>query len=174
MRLAILFLASSLAIAPAHGRPSSRSSTSASHPSTRAKSSGASSSRARSTPQVHVRSYTRKDGTTVTSHRRSYPQRATPHASPSTGVSRLSPSHESARNKCASCARDSHGRIQRSSIAKHQFERSHPCPSTGKTAGACPGYVVDHVKPLKRGGADALSNMQWQTKEAARAKDKVE
>jgi hypothetical protein len=34
--------------------------------------------------------------------------------------------------------------------------------------------VVDHVTPLKRGGADAPSNMQWQTKEAAKAKDKSE
>jgi hypothetical protein len=36
--------------------------------------------------------------------------------------------------------------------------------------GACPGYVVDHVTPLKRGGADKPSNMQWQTKEAATQK----
>jgi hypothetical protein len=37
-----------------------------------------------------------------------------------------------------------------------------------------PGYVVDHVKPLKRGGSDSPSNMQWQTKQAAKAKDKWE
>jgi hypothetical protein len=34
--------------------------------------------------------------------------------------------------------------------------------------------VVDHVNPLKRGGTDSPSNMQWQTKEAAKAKDKSE
>jgi hypothetical protein len=34
--------------------------------------------------------------------------------------------------------------------------------------------VVDHVIALKRGGADAPSNMQWQTVEAAKAKDRVE
>jgi hypothetical protein len=28
--------------------------------------------------------------------------------------------------------------------------------------------------PLKRGGADSPSNMQWQTQAAAKAKDKVE
>jgi hypothetical protein len=28
--------------------------------------------------------------------------------------------------------------------------------------------------PLKRGGADAPGNMQWQTKAAAKAKDKIE
>jgi hypothetical protein len=49
--------------------------------------------------------------------------------------------------------------------------KSHPCPSTGKTHGSCPGYVVDHVQALKHGGADSPSNMQWQTKEAAKAKD---
>ena len=37
-----------------------------------------------------------------------------------------------------------------------------------------PGYVVDHVVALKHGGTDSPSNMQWQTKEAAKAKDKVE
>jgi hypothetical protein len=34
--------------------------------------------------------------------------------------------------------------------------------------------VIDHVMPLKRGGADAPSNMQWQTIQAAKAKDKIE
>jgi 5-methylcytosine-specific restriction endonuclease McrA len=34
--------------------------------------------------------------------------------------------------------------------------------------------VIDHIVPLKRGGKDASSNMQWQTKAAAKAKDRVE
>lgn len=34
------------------------------------------------------------------------------------------------------------------------------CPATGKSSGACPGYVVDHIKALKRGGADEPSNIQ--------------
>jgi len=70
--------------------------------------------------------------------------------------------------------RDSHGRIARSPEAKREFKHQHPCPSTGRSSGACPGYVIDHVQPLKRGGADAPSNMQWQTKEAAKAKDRTE
>jgi hypothetical protein len=70
--------------------------------------------------------------------------------------------------------RDSHGKIKRSQAAKDAFKRSHPCPSTGKSSGACPGYVIDHVKPLKRGGADAPSNMQWQTAADAKAKDRWE
>ena len=70
--------------------------------------------------------------------------------------------------------RDSHGRIKRSEAAKDSFKREHPCPATGKSTGACPGYVIDHVKPLATGGADDPSNMQWQTKEAAKEKDKWE
>jgi hypothetical protein len=66
------------------------------------------------------------------------------------------------------------GRIARSATAKHAFQKSHPCPTTGKTSGACKGYVIDQVEPLKRGGADSPGNMQWQTTAAARAKNKVE
>jgi len=83
-------------------------------------------------------------------------------------------SSKSKSTRCTSCSRNPKGRIARSSTAKHAFQKSHPCPSTGKRSGACPGYVIDHVKPLKRGGADAPGNMQWQTRAAAKAKDKVE
>jgi hypothetical protein len=34
--------------------------------------------------------------------------------------------------------------------------------------------VVDHITPLACGGTDTPSNMQWQTKAAAAAKDKTE
>jgi hypothetical protein len=51
---------------------------------------------------------------------------------------------------------------------------SHPCPVTGAPSGKCPGYVIDHIQALAVGGADDPSNMQWQTKEAAKAKDKWE
>lgn len=77
-------------------------------------------------------------------------------------------------HKVAGVPRDSKGRIERSSRAKSAFKSHHACPSTGKSSGSCPGYVIDHVTPLKRGGADDPSNMQWQTREAAKAKDKVE
>jgi len=33
-----------------------------------------------------------------------------------------------------------------------------------------PGHVVDHVVPLACGGADAPSNMQWQSTEEEKAK----
>lgn len=70
--------------------------------------------------------------------------------------------------------RDARGRIARSAKAKDEFKHLHPCPSTGRSYGACPGYVIDHVRALKRRGADSPANMQWQTKAAAKAKDRVE
>ena len=76
--------------------------------------------------------------------------------------------------KCTSCARTANGRIARSPEARRAFQASNPCPATGKTSGACPGFVVDHIKPLKRGGADAPGNMQWQTTAEAKAKDRIE
>ena len=65
-------------------------------------------------------------------------------------------------------ARDSRGKIKRSATSKREFMKETGYPN-GRS-----GYVVDHVVPLKRGGADSPSNMQWQTKEAAKAKDKWE
>src|SRR3954467_1716482 len=75
---------------------------------------------------------------------------------------------------CRSCARDANGRIHRSSAARNDFRRENPCPSTGHTRGSCPGFVIDHVKPLFCGGADSPRNMQWQTLTDARKKDRWE
>jgi len=63
---------------------------------------------------------------------------------------------------------------KRSFKAKNQFKQSHPCPSTGRSKGSCPGYIIDHIQALDCGGADHPSNMQWQTKADAKAKDKWE
>jgi hypothetical protein len=95
---------------------------------------------------------------------------------PKHSENRSAPASQRAHNKnyCFECARDARGRIKRKQAAKHRYQNEHPCPSTGSRSGGCPGYVVDHVKPLACGGTDAPSNMGWQTKAEARAKDKVE
>jgi hypothetical protein len=59
----------------------------------------------------------------------------------------------------------------RDSKQVHQFRKANPCPATGKIAGACPGWIVDHRTPLCAGGADHPDNMQWITREQAREKD---
>ena len=112
------------------------------------------------TKSVHVRSYTRKDGTLVSAHTRSAPGfgAATRPRTPRTRTTTAT----------AGTPRTTSGRIARSEAAKHQFEAQ-----TGYPHGR-PGYVVDHIVPLACGGADALSNMQWQTIAEGKAKDKTE
>ena len=46
---------------------------------------------------------------------------------------------------CVSCERDSHGHIKRSLEAKKAFKKMQPCPSTAKSFGPCPGYIIDHI-----------------------------
>lgn len=64
--------------------------------------------------------------------------------------------------------------ITRCKSTVRAFKEQHPCPSTGKSYGACPGYVVDHVIALKRGGLDVTQNLQWMDTVSAREKDKWE
>lgn len=62
----------------------------------------------------------------------------------------------------------------RSTAAKNAFKRANPCPVTQSSKGPCPGYVVDHIIPLCAGGPDKPHNMQWQTVENAKIKDRDE
>ena len=59
---------------------------------------------------------------------------------------------------------------ERSRAMRAEFQRHHPCPSTGKSRGACPGYQVDHVRALCAGGTDHPSNMAWLTMQAHQQK----
>ena len=68
----------------------------------------------------------------------------------------------------------SEARQHRSHSAIARFKRLNPCPSTGKSRGACPGYTIDHRIALCVGGRDESENMQWMTNESSWAKDKWE
>jgi len=125
-----------------------------------------------SAPRATTRTYTpRRSSSRVSASRAS----RTPVVRPTTPRTRTSTvrtarTYKRAASKRAvvGVARDSRGRIARSESAKRTFMRQ-----TGHPRGR-PGYVIDHVKPLACGGADAPSNMQWQTSAAAKAKDRVE
>ena len=65
-------------------------------------------------------------------------------------------------------------RYVRDPAVAHEFQRLNPCPATGRTNGACPGYIRDHIVPLHCGGSDTPSNMQWQTILEARTRDRGE
>lgn len=54
------------------------------------------------------------------------------------------------------------------------FRAENPCPATGRTRGACPGWHVDHIIALCAGGEDHPRNMQWITKEDHRFKTLVD
>jgi hypothetical protein len=183
-----------IAIVPAHLAGSGARRTSSGSRSSRSSTSRRAASAPRSAPRTtkqrqHVSSYKRKNGTTVQAYQRApagmgamrstagrgLALTRTPSvrsSAPSRAVQRRS---TVARAPAAGTApRDAKGRIARSAAAKDGFKKAHPCPATGKSSGPCPGYVIDHVQALKHGGADAPSNMQWQTVAAAKAKDKVE
>ena len=73
------------------------------------------------------------------------------------------------------CWADGHN-AHRSRPALRAFRHAHPCPG-GVDRGSvtrCRGYIIDHVVSLACCGPDAPCNMQWQTKDAAKAKDRWE
>lgn len=63
-----------------------------------------------------------------------------------------------------------YGSPVRSPSVRAEFQRQHPCPSTGQPRGACPGHQVDHIQALKCGGRDELGNLQWLAVEAHKEK----
>lgn len=62
---------------------------------------------------------------------------------------------------CGEPRRAADGSILRRADVLAAFQRSHPCPATGKPNGACPGWAKDHIIPLACGGCDAVWNLQW-------------
>ena len=114
-----------------------------------------------------------KAGDTKSTHKKSTAPRKSTHPAStrvrSTHAKLATPARKPAtRTVAATAPRNARGRIQRNSHARHEF-----MIRTGYPHGR-PGYVVDHVVPLACGGADAASNMQWQTMADAKVKDKIE
>jgi len=152
----------------------------------RRRSSRSYSTRSYSPPRQrteHVRSYQRRNGTTVRSYYRApagYGTRRGTYKAPRASAyraprvrtygPRVYAPKASQRSyvTAGGPTRDSRGRIRRSATAKRDFMRMSGYPH-GR-----PGYVIDHIVPLACGGADAPSNMQWQTRAEAAAKDKTE
>src|SRR5262245_18195756 len=105
-------------------------------------SSGGSNSKGPCAGCTYVKRYTRKDGSVVPGHYRHAPGHGT---AADTSTQRYT-GHLGSTGYVG--ARDSHGKIIRSEAAKGAFLRM-----TGYPHGR-PGYLVDHIVPLKRGGCD--------------------
>lgn len=69
---------------------------------------------------------------------------------------------------------DSSAVAPRSTAVRAEFRKANPCPTTGKTRGACPGWEIDHRQALVCGGADAVENLQWLQIEQHREKTRAE
>lgn len=117
--------------------------------------------------QTYVHGYYRKDGTYVHGYTRKSTNSTSTYSKPGYSGSTTKP-HYYSSSTYGTVKRDSDGKIIRSASAKYQFMKQ-----TGYPNGR-PGYVVDHIVPLYKGGCDCPSNMQWQTKEQAKQKDKWE
>lgn len=65
-------------------------------------------------------------------------------------------------------ANDTIEEIKTGSAAKSEFMKKSGFPM-GR-----PGYILDYIVPLDKGGCDCVPNMQWITIEAAKAQGKLE
>lgn len=63
--------------------------------------------------------------------------------------------------QCGEPVRLADGSIRRRSDVLTAYRKAHPCPATGLTTGACPGWALDHIVTLACGGCDAVSNLAW-------------
>jgi len=103
-----------------------------------------------------------------TSSSRSSGSTSTRRASPRPKATSTKRSSSTVPKESSVAVRSTNGKIKRSPAAREEFMRQSGFPKGRK------GYVVDHIVPLECGGADAPSNMQWQTAAQAKLKDRTE
>lgn len=70
--------------------------------------------------------------------------------------------------------RNPDGTIHRSAAVISAFRKTHPCPSTGFTTGACPGWAINHNCPIACGCVDAVWNMSWMRNDVKKIVDGYE
>jgi hypothetical protein len=63
--------------------------------------------------------------------------------------------------QCGAPVRLADGSIRRRSDVLTAYRKAHPCPVTGVSSGACPGWSINHIIPLASGGCDAVVNLMW-------------
>lgn len=63
--------------------------------------------------------------------------------------------------QCGEPLRNKDGSIKRSTAVLNAYKKLHPCPVTGLSGGACPGWAINHVIPLAKGGCDSVINLMW-------------
>lgn len=61
-----------------------------------------------------------------------------------------------------------HHRIPRPDDARLAFMQQQPCPATGQFTTNCPGWRVEFIVPLERGGTNTPSNMKWERTDVTR------
>jgi hypothetical protein len=66
------------------------------------------------------------------------------------------------------------GTIKRSKTAIKRFREIYACPSTLLKTGECPGWAINHDKPLACGGCDSIENMSWMRNDAKKIVDGYE
>lgn len=118
-----------------------------------------------SSKSVHVKEYRKKDGTVVKAHDRKPPKEKSTGGSSKRSTT-STPAPKPLTNKERQKAAEDY--LHRSEAARRAFMKQ-----TGYPNGR-PGYIIDHIVPLACHGADDPSNMQWQTIEEAKTKDKIE
>jgi hypothetical protein len=80
----------------------------------------------------------------------------------------VKPKAPSVSRKSAAAVAADPGPAQRKTIPWHDFMKQSGYPN-GR-----PGYVINHILPIECGGADVPSNMQWQSVEESKSRDRTD